>query len=270
MKTSFCLSLGLLAAGTLHAQILRPEAVNGALLGGVAGAVIGHNSGDLRHNGWKGAAIGAGAGLILGEMVGNHRAAVAGREIGSPASAAHSSFIHRDRPYGYGVARPGIHLDASYRHSNWYGHRGYYGRGYHHRPGYHGAVYWPSYSLSYYPAYGDAYPYYDYGTYGYGTPSHAGQGLLLGGLAGAIIGHNSGTFRHDAWRGAAWGAGAGWLLGAIADARRPQVVQSAPVVSQPAQAAPVAAQPQQVTIINNYYNAPATPMSGANGLFGRQ
>jgi hypothetical protein len=35
-------------------------------------------------------------------------------------------------------------------------------------------------------------------------------------------------------------------------------------------AAPPAApaQPQQVTIINNYYNAP-TPMSSANGLFGR-
>jgi hypothetical protein len=29
------------------------------------------------------------------------------------------------------------------------------------------------------------------------------------------------------------------------------------------------AQQQPVTIINNYYNAPATPMSAANGLFGR-
>jgi hypothetical protein len=42
---------------------------------------------------------------------------------------------------------------------------------------------------------------------------------------------------------------------------QPVVVQQAPV-PQPAPA------PQQVTIINNYYNN-ASPMSGANGLFGR-
>jgi hypothetical protein len=37
----------------------------------------------------------------------------------------------------------------------------------------------------------------------------------------------------------------------------------APVTPQPQVA------PQNVTINNNYYNAPSTPMSGANGLFGR-
>jgi hypothetical protein len=40
-----------------------------------------------------------------------------------------------------------------------------------------------------------------------------------------------------------------------------------------ATAAPVTAQPQtapqNVTINNNYYNSPSTPMSGANSLFGR-
>ena len=40
-----------------------------------------------------------------------------------------------------------------------------------------------------------------------------------------------------------------------------------PAAGAPAAAAP--ATPQNVTIINNYYNAPATPMSAANGLFGR-
>ena len=38
---------------------------------------------------------------------------------------------------------------------------------------------------------------------------------------------------------------------------------------QQAPAVQTQAQPQQVTIINNYYNAPATPMSSANSLFGR-
>jgi hypothetical protein len=227
MKTSFCLFLGFLVAGTLQAQILRPEGVNGGMR--------------------------------------NHRAVVSGHELGSGRPAAHTGYIFRDRPAVYAGVHRGTHIDASWRHSNAYGGGGYYGRT--HRLAHYGSVYWPSYSFSYYPAYGDAYPYY-----GYGVPSYQSQGLFLGGLAGAIIGHNSGTFRHDAWRGAAWGAGAGWLLGAIADARRPAVVQTAPTVTAgPSQTtAPAAAQPQQVTIINNYYNAPATPMSGANGLFGRQ
>jgi len=48
-------------------------------------------------------------------------------------------------------------------------------------------------------------------------PNYAGNGLLLGAIAGAIIGNNSGSLGHDAWRGAAYGAGAGLLLGAIAE-----------------------------------------------------
>jgi hypothetical protein len=100
---------------------------------------------------------------------------------------------------------------------------------------------------------------------------------VLGALAGGIIGNNSRAFHHDAWRGAAWGAGVGWLLGSVADANRRVVYQnSAPVVVQSAAPAPVpmqaqpAAQPAQqpVTIINNYYNT-STPMTGANQLFGR-
>src|SRR5471030_1693024 len=80
-----------------------------------------------------------------------------------------------------------------------------------------------------------------------------------GPVLGAIIGHNSGSLGHNAWRGAAYGAGAGYLLGSIAEnnARHREVLvgSSAPV------ATAASAQPQQVTVINNYYNAPATPMS---------
>jgi len=127
--------------------------------------------------------------------------------------------------------------------------------------------YAPAYN--YYPGYGVGYPHETYGDYGYRSVSS--RGLLLGALAGGIIGHNSGTLGHRAWRGAAWGAGAGWLLGTLADSRRRAVVSEAPVILQTAPAAPVQAaapaQPQQITIINNYYNA--SPMSAANGLFGR-
>ena len=154
--------------------------------------------------------------------------------------------------HGYGYARP------SYRSAGWgYGYYSPYRA-------------WPAYS--YYPGYSVDYPYY--GTYGYGNGSYAANGLVLGALAGGIIGNNSGSLHHSAWRGAAWGAGVGWLLGAVADANRRQVVyQTAPAVAQPTvqmQAPVPAAAPTQapVTIINNYYNT-STPMSGANSLFGR-
>lgn len=117
-----------------------------------------------------------------------------------------------------------------------------------------------------------------YGAVGYDRGSAAADGFFLGGLAGGMIGHSSGRFRHNGWHGAAWGAGAGWLLGSIADANRRVVIwerppvyveQAQPVVVQaPAQPAQPAAQPQQITIINNYYGN-AAPMSQANGLFGR-
>jgi hypothetical protein len=155
---------------------------------------------------------------------------------------------------------------ASRYYSNWYlgpaYYGGYYGRGY---------GYYPSEPVySYYDGYGAGYPYYSTGTY---RTEGATSGLLLGALAGGIIGHNSGEFRHNGWRGAAWGAGVGWLLGTMADANRRHVSYAQPIVTQPAVvqsqlATQVQAQPQPVTIINNYYNS-ATPMSGANNLFGR-
>ena len=117
-----------------------------------------------------------------------------------------------------------------------------------------------------------------YGAGGYYRGSAAADGFFLGGLAGGMIGHSSGRFRHNGWHGAAWGAGAGWLVGSLADANRRVVIwerapvyveRAQPVVVQaPAQPAQPAAQPQPITIINNYYGN-AAPMSQANGLFGR-
>lgn len=194
---------------------------------------------------------------------------------------------HRHHDRGHGDRhRTSVHVGIGYGHGGWhrghdFGHRHFGHR--HHFPRHYGygfGVYSPRVyhvpSYGYYAGYGDAYPYYgDHGYYA--RPSSATSGLLLGALAGGIIGHNSGEFRHNGWRGAAWGAGAGWLLGTILDANRrpvayatpPAVVQPAPVIQAPpqVQAAPQA-QPQQITIINNYYNS-SSPMGAANGLFGR-
>lgn len=204
MKTLLSLGLAALTLTSAHAQIFGPRALDGALLGGIAGAVIGHNSGSLSHNGWQGAAIGAGVGALIGAANDQRDASFDAR-----VPIARGDYVYRD------------------------GYRG----------------------------------------------SAAGNGLVLGALAGGIIGHNRG-FSHgrDGWRGVTWGAGAGWLLGSIVDANYgyyrsydygyPRAV----VMSQPqpvaVQAAPAAAAPQQITIINNYYGN-ASPMAGANSLFGR-
>jgi len=117
---------------------------------------------------------------------------------------------------------------------------------------------------------------YDYGHYPYanvrlGAPgSGAASGIWLGALAGGILGNNSGALRHDAWRGAAWGAGLGWLVGSAVDANRRVIAAQTATTQAYATGLQTQTQPpQQVTVINNYYNAPATPMSAANSLFGR-
>ena len=112
-------------------------------------------------------------------------------------------------------------------------------------------------------------------SYSPAPPNSVLSPVLLGGVAGAIIGNNSG--RHNPWRGAAIGAGAGYVLHRVITPPLPSrilvepprsvvVYAPAPVVF--AAPAPVPA-PQSVTIINNYYYGPATPMSDANTMFGR-
>ncbi len=266
MKTLLSLSLALLAVAPASAQVFRPETVNGALLGGIAGAVIGNNSGSLNHNAWKGAAIGAGVGALIGSGVGRENEARRNTQV----RPAHGGYVYRDAPtvvYGGGGGyRDGYYGGDQYGGGGYYGGGGHYGSG-----GYYG---------------GSGH----YGGGGYYGRSGARNGLIFGALAGGIIGHNSGSLHHNGWHGAAWGAGTGWLLGSLADShrtyggygydypRRPviwerpvYVEQPQPVVVQqaPAQTAPPAAAPQQITIINNYYGN-AAPMGQANSLFGRQ
>ena len=129
-------------------------------------------------------------------------------------------------------------------------------------------TYYESYNSapSYYYSSGPSYaPTAYYATPSYATPNYTATTTLLGGVAGAIIGHNSGG---RTWQGAAIGAGAGYLLGRLSEPRRVTAVYAPyPYYRQPV-AAPVT-QPQQVTIINNYYGGTSTPMSSANAMFGR-
>src|SRR5690606_31947518 len=80
---------------------------------------------------------------------------------------------------------------------------------------------WAYRSRPYGYRYDYAYPavYADDFSYRRGSTHHTANGLLLGALAGAVIGNNSGDLGNSAWRGAAYGAAGGLLLGAIADHR---------------------------------------------------
>lgn len=261
MKTVLAVAATLLSVVALPAQVFRPATVNGAVIGGLAGAVIGNNSGDLGHNAWKGAALGAAAGGLIGSAVddANH---------GYRRSTPWSSSLHVS--YGHGWGHRGRH-HGHYRPSGFhYPHWGHYRPGYHHHhhfgPRTHiGVTYhYPSYRHSRRVV--------------YSRPSYAQSGLWLGGITGAIIGHNSGS--GNAWRGAAIGAGAGLLLGSLADhdAARDERVReetSFPTVAEESSSAP-ASRPaatggttQNANVINNYYGSSGGAMSSANSMFGR-
>lgn len=199
MKTSatfLALTLALAAVLPAHAQIFRPQTVNSAVLGGIAGAIIGNNSGDLHNDPWRGAVIGAAVGGLLGSAAADAH----DRRTQVPVPAALPRPVARDHD-----------------------------------------------------AFGN---------------------MLFGGIAGAIIGNNSGN--HNPWQGAAIGAGAGYILGRLGD-NQPRhappvpsyasIVAPAPVVYAVQAAAPA---PQSVTIINNYYGPVSiSPMGSANAMFGR-
>jgi len=247
MKTfaaAFVLASVAVTVTSVQAQVLQPSTVNGAIVGGIAGAVIGNNSGDLHHNAWKGAAIGTAAGAIVGSAVGdsryrNDRGSSDRTRVGvSVGYGGYYGRPHWGGRYYYGSPRFGYSYD-------------FYNPGYGYDYGYPSVYYPSSYDADYY------------------QPNYSASGLLLGGVAGAIIGNNSHS--HNTWRGAAIGAGAGWLIGTIADQNyRRRAVEVVAPQREPAETTPATAtnSPQNVTIINNYYGN-STPMASANSMFGR-
>lgn len=260
MKTFLALIVSALAVAPLRAELFGPGAANGTAVGAIAGAIIGNNSHG--HNAWRGAAIGAGAGYVLGSL---------------------SDAADRD---GRGGARVSVRAGYGYGYGHGGGFRHHHG-GYpwHDRSyvsfGYYDSPYaYSTYPYSYYETpvvYSTAPAYAPPAYYVASRPSYAASGTILGGIAGAIIGHNSGDLHHNGWKGAAIGAGAGLILGSIIDnaERSSRPVESIPVYDNTArvtetQSAP-AAQTQQapVTIINNYYNTSPSAMTSANSLYGR-
>jgi hypothetical protein len=102
MKTTIAFALALLALAPVQAQVFRPESVGGVVLGGIAGAVIGHNSGSLNHNAWQGAAIGAGTGLLFGSIIGGSRYQNTWADTQVPTPDYSGAYVYRDSPYYYG------------------------------------------------------------------------------------------------------------------------------------------------------------------------
>ena len=49
---------------------ISDQSLGGAIIGGIAGGIIGHNNG---RRGWEGALIGTGAGLLAGQTLGGNR-----------------------------------------------------------------------------------------------------------------------------------------------------------------------------------------------------
>ena len=103
-------------------------------------------------------------------------------------------------------------------------------------------------------------------------PNYALSGAVVGGLTGGIVGHNNGG-KSAEW--AAVGAGAGLVLGGLAEqnARRREATsqprpapQTPAVQAQPPQQPPAKPTP---TLINSYAHPRTSPMASANSLFGR-
>jgi hypothetical protein len=128
--------------------------------------------------------------------------------------------------------------------------------------------------FAYYPVYGAGYgPCYPAPVVVYPAPAvapsgPAATGFWLGALAGGILGHNSGDLGHNAWRGAAWGAGAGLLLGSVVEASRTAPVSYREI---PPPAPPVTGfQPPAAVPVRVVRPAgEISPLAEANVLFGR-
>lgn len=128
--------------------------------------------------------------------------------------------------------------------------------------------------FSYYPVYGADYgirypaPVVIYPAPVAAPAGPAEAGFWLGALAGGILGHNSGDLGHNAWRGAALGAGAGLLLGSVVEASR-----TAPVsyreIPPPAPPMPEFRAPPHVPDRVVRPLGETSPLAEANALFGR-
>lgn len=123
---------------------------------------------------------------------------------------------------------------------------------------------------------------YASGYYAPARPNYALGGAVVGGVAGGLIGHGTG---HNTVKGVAIGAGAGLLLGGLAEhemrKREQLIAYSQPVyytvaatpatvlTTTPTLSQPVSVQEDAASTVNPAPAPVSSPMSGANALFGR-
>lgn len=180
-----------LTGGAAKAQLFSDNQLGGAVLGGVLGGVVGHNNNRKTA---EGIGIGAGLGYLLGTL---------------------NDYDSGPR-YSTGHTRVSVGYGSGYRYGHWgrrgWGHHRHFGRR-HFGPGW-GVTY-----TSYSPAVVYSTPAYvaparTSVTRTYTRPNYAVGGAAVGGVLGAVIGHNSDRRTAE---GAAIGAGAGLLLGGLAE-----------------------------------------------------
>lgn len=230
MKAVVILSLTALMIVPAQAQLFSREGVGGALLGGLAGGIIGHNSGGRTA---EGVAIGAGSGLILGGLLHDARTQSGYYNTQVPYPSAGYSY-YGSPAYSYGSYPYG----SSYYSPSW-------GR--------------PNYAITGAALGGVAGGIIGHNSRGRtaeGVGIGAGAGLLLGGLAEYQARRND-TYRY-----------ASPMYTPTAYVTPSAGYFTPSLQTLPATTAPSTPAPQQITIINNYYGS-SSPMSGANSLFGR-
>jgi hypothetical protein len=120
-----------LGVAPVKAQIFQPNVVNGAIVGGIAGAIIGNNSGG--HHAGEGAIIGTAAGAVIGSLAQPRPTVVYERPapvVYEYESAAPVVVEERCEPapvyYGYGYQsyygpRWGVTFGYGY-HDDWHRH----------------------------------------------------------------------------------------------------------------------------------------------------
>lgn len=229
MKKTILSLMAAVVALPLQAQLFSSESLGGALLGGIAGGVIGHN--NNRHTA-EGIAIGAGSGLVLGSLFGQARQNQAYYNTQVP------------EPAYYPTARYGYHGDPYYSPATSYGHS----------PSYYSSGRRPNYALG-----GAALGALGGAVIGHNHHRQTAEGAAIGAAAGLVLG---GIAERNARQREAHYARPTYAAPASPGYFAPQFqTQAAPVQQQPAT--------QNITIINNNYYGSGSPMTGVNNLFGR-
>jgi len=213
-KTLFALLAAVLTLPA-QAQLFSSEALGGAVLGGIAGGVIGHNNNRRTA---EGIAIGAGSGLLLGSVLGQSR----------------RDSAYYDSPAYYPSPRYGYHGD-SYYHSPAYS----YGYGY--SPSYSSSGYRrPNYAVT-----GAALGALGGAVIGHNHHRQTAEGAAIGAAAGLVLG---GIAERNARQREVLYSQPVYVTPQTSSYFTPAFQTAAPAQAQPPAT-------QNITIINNYYGS---------------